>query len=177
TWTRDIEVVVSRRASPRRPNALQRTKAAEIEALLADGRNRIGELTERDLLIAGTALYAGEGFKRDGLVGFANNDPRMVALFLRWLRSCFAIDESRLRVSLYLHQGLDLVVAQEFWSRVTDIPIEQFRKPYRAVPRVGIRHTKHETGCARVWYSCSRTQRAILGVVAALLPSTSHIPG
>ncbi|MCU1378706.1 MAG: hypothetical protein JWN29_1689, partial [Acidimicrobiales bacterium] len=42
TWTRDIEVVVSRRASPRRPNALQRTKAAEIEALLADGRNRIG---------------------------------------------------------------------------------------------------------------------------------------
>jgi AcrR family transcriptional regulator len=176
-WTRDIEVVVSRRASPRRPNALQRTKAAEIEALLADGRNRVGELTERDLLIAGTALYAGEGFKRDGLVGFANNDPRMVALFLRWLRSCFAIDESRLRVSLYLHQGLDLVVAQEFWSRVTDIPIEQFRKPYRAVPRVGIRHTKHEAGCARVWHSCSRTQRAILGVVAALLPSTSHIPG
>jgi AcrR family transcriptional regulator len=175
-WTRDIEVVVRRRSSPRQPNALQRAKAAEIAALLADGRRRIGELSERDLLIAGTALYAGEGFKRDGLVGLANNDPHAVALFLRWLRACFTIDERRLRCSVYLHDGLDLAHAEAHWGDVTGIPAEQFRKAQRVRVRDGHRRARHPNGCARVWYSCSSTHRAILGLVAALLSSQSHIP-
>jgi transcriptional regulator with XRE-family HTH domain len=175
-WTRDIEVVVARRASPRRPNVLQRAKAAEIDELLAEGRDRVGALSQRDLLVAGAALYAGEGFKRDGFVGLANNDPQVVALFLRWLRTCFTIDEARLRCSIYLHQGLDLDLAQESWSDLTGIPLRQFRKAQRPTPRHGIRTTKHELGCARVWYSCARTQRAITGLVRALLSSTSHIP-
>ncbi|MCU1373034.1 MAG: hypothetical protein JWO68_320 [Actinomycetia bacterium] len=173
-WTRDIDVVVARRASPRAPNALQRAKAAEIDALLAEGRQRIGELSERDLLVAGTALYAGEGFKRDGLVGLANTDPRVVALFVRWLRACFTVDESRLRASVYLHEGLDIVAAEQHWSQVTGIPLGQFRKPYRATPRLGVHHTRHVHGCVRVWYSCSTTHRAIMGLLEALLPSTSH---
>ena len=45
--------------------------------------------SERDLFVAGIALYAGEGRKTDGGVGFANSDPRMIALFLPWLRTFF----------------------------------------------------------------------------------------
>ena len=51
------------------------------------GEERLGALTDRDLLVAGLALYAGEGAKTDGAVKFANSDPRMIAFFLRWLRS------------------------------------------------------------------------------------------
>jgi hypothetical protein len=36
---------------------------AEIDRLLAEGRARIGRLSEREFLIAGVALYAGEGSK------------------------------------------------------------------------------------------------------------------
>jgi hypothetical protein len=36
---------------------------------LEAGRARIGQLSERDLLIAGTALYAGEGSKAGHAVG------------------------------------------------------------------------------------------------------------
>lgn len=173
-WTRDIEVAVGRRARSRAPNALQRAKAAEIEALLAKGRARIGVLSDRDLLIAGTALYTGEGFKRDGLVGLANTDPAVVSLFLRWLRTVIGIEEDRLRVSLYLHRGLDLDRAQHFWSELTSIPLSQFRKPIRPTPHEGIRTSKHLTGCVRVWYADSAAHRAIMGLVAGLLPSTSH---
>ena len=42
------------------------------------------------------ALYAGEGSKRDGTVVFANSDPVLMRTFVKWLRSQFAIDESRL---------------------------------------------------------------------------------
>ena len=62
---------------------LQRREQAEIDELLAEDRARIGRLSERELLVAGTALNAGEGAKGDGRVKFANSDPRMVALFRR----------------------------------------------------------------------------------------------
>ncbi len=102
-WVRDVEFTPSkRRYGPRlRPNSLMRRKQEEIEALLSDGRERIGQLSERDFLVAGTALYAGEGDKRDHAVGFANGDPRMILFFVAWLRRFFVVDGSRLRLRLY----------------------------------------------------------------------------
>jgi transcriptional regulator with XRE-family HTH domain len=168
-WTRDVPFEPRPRARSRAPNALQRAKQAEIERLLDEGRARIGELSDRDLLIAGTALYAGEGFKRDGAVGMANTDPRVLRMFCAWLRTFFAIDESRLRVRIYLHEGLDLDEAVRFWAEVTAIPPNQFRKPYRASANASRRLTKHPTGCPAITYSCSSTHRAIMGLVGTLL--------
>ena len=81
----------------------------------------------------------------------------------------FEIDEARLRVQLYLHEGLDLEAAIAYWSELTDVPPEQFTKPYRAVPDPSIRRAKHVYGCPSIRYSCSRTHRAVMGLVEALL--------
>ncbi|MGH9244928.1 MAG: hypothetical protein ACRD29_11550 [Acidimicrobiales bacterium] len=108
---------------------------------------------------------------------FANSDPRMIIFFLAWLRHFFDVDESRLRLRLYLHEGLDLDAANGFWSDVTAIPPSQFIKPYRAVPDAGIRHSKHVMGCPSVGYSCSRTHRAVMGLVHALLSCPDSLPG
>ena len=171
-WVRDVEFETRpRRARKRGPNALQRRKAEEIERLLVEGRQRIGRLSDRELLVAGTALYAGEGSKGDGGVKFANSDPRMILFFCGWLRRFFDVDERRLRLVLYLHQGLDLQTASAFWARPTGIPHEQHGKPYRAVPDPGIRKAKHPLGCPAVVYNCSHTHRAIMGLVTALLAS------
>ena len=173
-WCRGIDPGPrpARRTPTRRgPNALQRRRAAEVERLAAEGRARIGRLSDRDLLIAGTALHAGEGAKDDGRVKLANSDPRIIVLHCAWLRRFFDVDESRLRIQLYLHEGLDLEHATATWSSVTGIPQEQFTKPYRAVPDPSIRRTKHPLGCPGVAYSCSRTHRAVMGLVDALLSS------
>jgi len=178
-WVRDVpfeprpRVTLGRR---REPNALQRRKQAEIDRLLAEGRDRVGRLSEREFLVAGVALYAGEGSKGDGNVRFANSDPRMIGFFCSWLRRFFEIDESRLRVHLYLHQGLDLAAAIAYWSALTSIPPSQFLKPYRALPDPSIRHAKHVHGCVSIRYSCSATHRTTMGLVAALLGDTA-IPG
>jgi hypothetical protein len=164
-------------ARQRGPNKLQRRKQAEIDEMRGWGARQIGSLTNRDLLIAGAALYAGEGSKGDGAVKFANSDPRMIAMFLAWLRESFAIDESRLRLRLYLHEGLDLEAACRFWCMVTGIPMEQFGRPYRAVPDPSIRRSKHPMGCATVVYNCSRTHRAIAGLMTALLSSPTRSCG
>ena len=137
---------------------------------------RIGRLSEREFLVAGVALYAGEGTKRDGALRFANRDPRMIFFYCCWLRRFFEIDESRLRVRLYLHEGLDLAASVSYWSALTAIPASQFGKPYRAVADPSIRHAKHVHGCVGVSYSCSVTHRSVMGLVHALL-SGSAIPG
>jgi hypothetical protein len=170
-WTRDVSFDPRPRKLPvkRGPNRLERAKAAEIEAMRAEGCARVGALSDRDLLIAGIALYAGEGAKTDGCVKLANSDPRMIRLHCRWLRRFFDVDEKRLRLHLYLHDGLDLEAAATFWTGVTDIPRAQFTRPYRATPDAGIRHNKHEHGCPAIVYSCSRTHRQVMGLVHALL--------
>ena len=178
-WVRDVEFTPlprPPRGRRRAPNALQRRKQAEVDRLVEEGRSRVGRLSEREFLVAGIALYAGEGATRDGAVKFANSDPRMIAFHCAWLRRFFEIDETRLRVRLYLHEGLDLDASVAYWSALTGIPPSQFQKPYRAVPDPTIRHTKHVHGCVTIDYSCSSTHRRIMGFVRALLGDDA-IPG
>lgn len=177
-WVRDVVFTPKPRQRPMfsAPSSLHLAKLAEIDGMNRRGIERIGTLTDDAFFVAGVALYAGEGGKTDGAATFANCDPGMIAYFCAWLRRYFRIDESRLRVRLYLHVGLDLDAAEDYWSRLTGIPRSQFGKAYRAVRDPSIRRNKHEHGLARVDYSCSRTHREVMGLVRALL-SSEALPG
>jgi hypothetical protein len=176
-WVRDIDVEIRRnQPTKRRPHRQQVEKFGEIEECESSATARLEQLSDDVFLVAGIALYAGEGAKTDGKVLFANTNPEMVAFFCRWLRHFFDIDELRMRARVYLHQGLDLDAAEEHWSVLTGVPRAQFRAPYRAKPDPSIRRTKHEFGCVYVYYCCSRTHREIMGLVRALLASRA-IPG
>ncbi len=170
-WVRDVEFEPMPRRAPatRRPHPQHLAKLAEIAECDRLGRERVGTLSDDAFLAAGAALYAGEGAKAQLL--FANTDPAMVRLFCAWLRRFFVIEEPRLRMRVYLHEGLDIDAAETFWSNTTDIPRAQFRAPYRAPSDETRRKTKHEHGCAYVAYSCARTHREVMGVVRALLAS------
>ncbi len=171
-WTRDIVVVKGpRQIRTPRPNRLHDARLAEIHEMNRLGVERLGALGEHAFLAAGAALYAGEGAKKDGRVVFANSDPAMITVFLTWLRHFFSPVEGRLRVRLYLHQGLDIEAAMAHWADLTSIPAAQFTAPYRAVPDSSIRQNKHEFGCATVVYNCSRTHREVMGLCRALLSS------
>lgn len=173
-WTRDVDFE-PRPGRPRnhgarspRPHAQRVRKLAQIAYFDDAGRERLGSLSERDALIAGTALYAGEGAKTDGCVSMANTNAELLAFFCAWLRRFFEIDEQRLRARLYLHAGLDLVEATRHWADVTAIPTHRFGKPYRAIVDDSRRRAKHPYGCATVSYSCSSTHREVMGLVRAL---------
>src|SRR5688572_15697996 len=64
-WVRDVDFVprdprYGRWRLDRPPTKAMVRKQEEIERLLAEGRERIGTLSDRDFFIAGVALYAGE---------------------------------------------------------------------------------------------------------------------
>lgn len=153
----------------RKPSKLHLKKLAQIEALRVEANERLDGISDHEFLVAGLALYAAEGGKTDGEVAFANTDPRMILFFCTWLRRFFNVDESRLRIRLYLHQGLNIDEANAFWSNLTAVPPTRFRKPYRAVADQSIRNSKHPLGCPSVSYCCSLTHRRISAMVDALL--------
>ena len=124
-WVRDVEFTPrprNRGHPSMTPHPWHLRKLAEIERCRREGVERIGQLSEREFLVLGLALYAGEGGKTQGEVRFANSDPSMILVFITWLRRFFEVDELRLRMRLYLHEDLDLEAAVEFWSALTVIP-------------------------------------------------------
>jgi hypothetical protein len=95
--------------------------------------------------------------------------------FVAWLRRYFEIDESRLRVRLYLHDDLDEDLATCCWSDTLNVPTGQFQRPHRAPRRAGA-ESKHPMGCATVIYSCAATHRRVMALVEAIT-SWVAVPG
>jgi transcriptional regulator with XRE-family HTH domain len=178
-WVRDVDFEPrprSRGHRSQRPHPLHLAKLRQIEECDAWGRAVVGELSDRELLLVGAMLYAGEGDKRGDTVKLANTDPRLILLHLAWLRRCFVIDERRFRMRLYLHEGLDLEASTAYWSGLTGIPPEQFTKPYRAVADATRRRAKHEHGCPAIVYADTALHRRVMGLVRAIT-SEVVLPG
>jgi len=91
-------------------------------------QNLSGE--EQKLKIAGTMLYWAEGTFTGNAVDFANSNPEMIKIFLRFLRDICGIREQRLRVYLYAYQYQNISYLKKYWSKTTRISIGQFTKPY-----------------------------------------------
>ena len=180
-WVRDVDFVPNprRTARNRPPNKLQRAKAAEIERCRSQGLERVGALSDREFLMAGLGLYAGDGAKGDNEVAFANSNPDLVRFFCAWFRRFFDVDETRLRVSLYLHDDLDVDAAEQFWAALTGVPRCQFFKTYRARSRGTVRRNRHVNGCCHVRYGSVAAIREIKGMMEGLVlvPSSPVLPG
>ena len=88
--------------------------------------------SEEKLKLTGLILYWSEGYKtvKSHGVDFANSDPVMIDLFVKFLRKIYEVDEKRFRVLLYCYSNQDVESLIAFWSKLTKIPKKQFTKPY-----------------------------------------------
>lgn len=81
-------------------------------------------------------LYWGEGYKgsvRGGAnnsIDFANSNPSMVVVFLRFLRTIYKLDEKKFRILIYCYSNQNIEHLKRYWSKITNIPLSQFSKPY-----------------------------------------------
>lgn len=144
-WTRQVKLTdLQKRAiwerhkqafqEGRRKVALRQKQEREKEEAQHKklGRDMIGLISKRELMLIGTALYWSEGFKRDSRLGFANSDPGMIKLFLRWLFEVGKVpwEDVRLRVGLNISYKDRVSGIEKRWSRLTGIPMGQFQKPF-----------------------------------------------
>jgi len=135
--TKAIEALVKRN---RQQTVLAIERATKLQN---DFSKRIGNLSRRDVLMIGLALYWAEGHKRlivkDGKkrtyhpIALTNSDPGIVKIFIRFLRETFGVVPRDIKVELRLFEHQDAGRAIDFWSKATSIPRENFRKPYYGI--------------------------------------------
>jgi hypothetical protein len=107
-------------------------REAAREATIATAARDIGDLSDRELLIAGANAYWCEGTKGrprrpSDRVVFVNSDPRLIRFFLRFLEAA-GVDRDRLTYRVYIHESADIPAAERFWLEVADADLTQFRR-------------------------------------------------
>jgi len=118
---------------------------------------------ERELLIAGLMLYYGEGAKTGTTVDFANSDPRLLKVFLKFLKDICGVDSKKLRLYLYCFSNQDSTSLIRFWCSQLGVEQGQFTKPYvRSTPNKGKRTMAN--GVLHIRYSDKRLLEKILSL-------------
>ncbi len=57
-----------------------------------------------------------------------NTNPQIIRTFLLFLRTIVKTPEERLSVQLQIHLGDDQSELEDYWSKVTNIPLSRFNK-------------------------------------------------
>ncbi len=97
-----------------------------------EGINSVGKLTKREIFLIGIALYWGEGFKKDSLVGLATLDNNIAKFFIFWINKSFNITtkDLLLRVTANISYKNKIKELEKYWSKELQIPVSQFSKPF-----------------------------------------------
>jgi transcriptional regulator with XRE-family HTH domain len=107
-------------------------REARREAVRTAAAAEIGNLTARDILIAGAIAYWCEGAKRKTYrqaetVAFINSDPDLIKLFLRFLNTAGVV-AAQLGFRVHIHESADVTAAEQFWMAVTGAEAAQFHR-------------------------------------------------
>jgi hypothetical protein len=132
-------------------------REAARAAISAAAAAQIGELTDREIILAGAIAYWCEGAKSkpyriDEQVRFINSDPALIKLFLRFLDQA-GVSQQRLRYRILIHESADVEAATRYWASVTAVPPDQFARPVlkRHVPQTSRpRDSTDYHGCLQV---------------------------
>jgi predicted transcriptional regulator len=166
----------------RRYWAAQRTiREAKREVLRALAASQIGQMNDREILIAGAIAYWCEGAKNrhgrwNDRVIFTNSDPALIRLFLRFL-DAVGVERSSVIYCVQIHESANIEAAQRFWLDVTEADPAQYRRPTlkKHNPRTRRKNTgEGYHGCLRVDVRCSGDlYRQIEGWAAAAMQAAA----
>lgn len=120
--------------SPRRienyRNTMRKKREARLSSVYDKVSKDIGNLSKRDLFLAGLFLYWGEGTKsQNSFTTLTNTNPAMLKFFIKWL-GLFGVKKKNLKIKLHLYSDMNINKSIDFWSKELKIPLNQFRKTY-----------------------------------------------
>jgi transcriptional regulator with XRE-family HTH domain len=117
---------------------------------------------ERALFYLAVALYIGEGKKRGHDVSLSNTDPRVIRIFLRFLRKICGVDESKVWAWINIFDDAGLEEAQRYWEESTGLLSSQFYKPVVRPQKGGSYSNLSEHGTLTVGVSNTNLRDIVL---------------
>ena len=127
-----VENFIRRHNIPKRSYS-ESQQAKFFNKPLSFEKQKLNTLYLKELTSIGTMLYWAEGYKGNdsvSAVDFANSDPLMIQIFIKFLRLVFKPDEKRFRIYLYCYSNQNIESLIKFWGKIAKIPKTQFSKPY-----------------------------------------------
>ena len=107
-----------------------------------------------ELFNLGVGLFLGEGTKKiKSTVVLANSNPKILKLFLKFLREICGINEGKIRAALNVFDDIDIKGAINFWSEVTGIHISRFGKTMVRKSKGGTYKNRSEYGTLTLYVS------------------------
>jgi hypothetical protein len=105
---------------------LLRWRDGESLKKLGRARARKGDL----LHAAGCMLFWAEGSKGRNSVGFVNSDPAMIKFFVQFLRTCYAVTDSKITVTcnLFVDHETRQREIEDFWLQLVGVSRARLRK-------------------------------------------------
>lgn len=160
-WVRDIES-----NEPSFVFARKREKKWRDE-LKSFGKKYIIDKISAQILIS--ILYWCEGSKYPATnnLSFSNSDYILVKTYLELLRKGFCIDEHKLRARLQIHTTHDYKCELSFWSKLLNIPFEQFEKPTITNPTEIMKRQNYRGTCTIKYYDV-KLQLNIMGLYESI---------
>lgn len=145
-WLREVGMskkqkqnITQKRIDAQRKGAdAQRNKRIKRQSFLIDrAKNEIGKISKRELWLIGTALYWAEGgkekeYKAGTGTSLSNSDPKMLKLFIAWLKECANVPSRDISADLYIHESHreNVPVILKKWSKILEQPLTFFKHVY-----------------------------------------------
>jgi len=174
-WLKDLPLTKQEKRSlkSRRDSNISRgrIKAATALHLRRLGRDReLFQISKREFeqrvddpfFHTGIALYWAEGSKRNSRFGFTNSDPQMMRVMVNWIKTYFAIPPEYMHARLYLHKPYAHERCEEYWSKITGIPLERFARTIYKPTGLLVKKRPNYMGCLRIELSRTTHLRKML---------------
>lgn len=115
--------------------ASKRLRLERTSRIIYEAKSEVQLDLSRDLWLIGVILYWAEGAKQkihnpsQGVV-FSNSDPKIIKLFLKWVKEYLLISENNLTLEVYIHKSYKKSRESliNYWSSLTGVSKERFTK-------------------------------------------------
>ena len=156
-WCRGIVLTGAQRAGiqqrrgPQKgvPRDTQWRRRVEVAAIRQEAEAAAPGLMAIPEFVGGLALYWAEGSKAAKELAVANTDPRLLNVFVAWVRE-FLDPDADFVLALHLHEGNDPAVAKQYWSGELLLDRARYTKSHLKPRGTGHRKNHLPHGVCRV---------------------------
>lgn len=122
---------------------------------------------------SGLMLYWAEGDKTIHCA-IANSDERIIRFMMQWFQDFYDIKPESMGIHLHLHSGQNEKKMKEYWSSLTGVPLQNFRKSFVKPEGSGYRKNILYNGTVKLHPRGSSTYLLfkVLGAISAYLEET-----
>ena len=117
--------------------------------------------------VAGLMLYLAEGTKKSSVV-ITNSDPRVIKYMVKWLKEFFAIKPKNLVMAIHIHSEQNEKIIKNYWSKITKIPLSNFRKSSIKPESIGYRRRLLENGTVKLIVKMNGSTYMLFKILGAI---------